>query len=324
MNFSVVIPLYNKAPFIEDAVRSALAQTFPALEVIVIDDGSTDGGADALQHLSRDARVRVVSQANAGVSAARNRGIAMARGDWVAFLDADDWYHPVFLAALAKAHETFPQADMLAARFHRLEKPDLDNVDAWPTAETSYEIELVSDLLARWMKGASFCASSVAMRTERLRRMHPCFAEGESHGEDLDLWFRIADETPIALVNAPLAAYRTVPGSLLSNHGVPHELPPWLVRMQQRALDENGLGRRRESVLWFVAQFQLTLARELLAVGKRRQALRLLLQARCAAGGLRWQLTALMVLFMPGPAAKRWQKWRTRSADAIFPKGALP
>jgi cellulose synthase/poly-beta-1,6-N-acetylglucosamine synthase-like glycosyltransferase len=323
MNFSVVIPLYNKAPFIVQAVQSVLAQTFPAFEIIVVDDGSTDGGADALKNLSGGERVRVIRQANAGVSAARNRGITMAQGDWTVFLDADDWHCPAFLAALAKAHAAFPKADMLAARFRSVEQSDWDELGAWSVVDSFREVELIDDLPSRWMKGAAFFTSSVAVRTELLRRMQPCFAEGESYGEDLDLWFRIAEKTPIALIHAPLVGYRSDVPDSLSALGRLSGLPPWVKRMRQRALSGTIPQRQRKSALWFTAQVELTLARELLATGRRREALHWLLQARHAAAGRRWQLTALMVLFMPAPAVRRWQDWRVRSADVFSQQGTL-
>jgi len=90
--FSVIIPAYNSAATLARAVESVNAQSWPAHEIIVIDDGSTD---DTLQ-IARGFgdRVRVLHQSNAGVSAARNRGAEAATGDWLAFLDADDWYCP--------------------------------------------------------------------------------------------------------------------------------------------------------------------------------------------------------------------------------------
>ena len=318
MKFSVVIPLYNKARFIECAVASALAQTLPALEVIVVDDGSTDGGAQALACLG-DARVRLVRQANAGVSAARNRGIALARGDWVAFLDADDAYHPGFLAALARAHATCPDADLLGTRFRTIEDASGRPIAPWPVPGGFWEVEVVDDLRQRWMRGASLCASSAAARTARLRSLSPCFFEGEQYGEDLDLWFRLADQSPVALVNAPLATVRAVPGSLSA--GVRRALPPFLARMREQALDGTIPARHRRSALWFVSQQQVTLARMALASGQRGEALRWLLQARRGIVGRRWCLTLAMALLLPCGVAGRWQRWRLRSAE-VFAQAA--
>ncbi|WP_428939623.1 glycosyltransferase family 2 protein [Fontivita pretiosa] len=98
MLLSVVIPTYNRAQIVIRAIDSALAQTLPPDEIIVVDDGSTDGTCELLHSRYRDARIRVVRQANAGVSAARNAGVRAARGQWIAFLDSDDEWHPQKLA----------------------------------------------------------------------------------------------------------------------------------------------------------------------------------------------------------------------------------
>lgn len=94
---SVIIPAYNAERFIADAVRSVLDQSWRELEVIVVDDGSTDGTADRVRPFLADPRVRYVRQENAGPAAARNRGIELAHGDYVAFCDADDLWLPAKL-----------------------------------------------------------------------------------------------------------------------------------------------------------------------------------------------------------------------------------
>lgn len=316
MKFSVVIPLYNKARFVESAVQSVLAQTLPPLEVIVVDDGSTDGSAERVAAIT-DPRVRLIRKANGGVSSARNRGIDEAQGEWVAFLDADDAWHPEFLAALSRAHRACPEADMLGSRFHTVVEHSGRPFEPWPVPEAFCETELIEDLRQRWMKNTPLCSSSVAVRTQRLREMPQRFIEGEAWGEDLDMWFRVADRTPVAVVNAPYSMIRgEVPGSLTRRTRSRH-LPPFLVRMRQEALDGTVPPKYRRSALWFVSQLQITLAREALADAKRFEALWWLSQARNAMFSRRWMLTLAMSLFMPVGLADRWQRWRVRSADSF-------
>lgn len=309
MKFTVVIPLYNKAAHIANTIQSVLAQSFTDFELIVVDDGSTDESATLVSSIS-DSRLHLVRQANAGVSAARNRAIAMARGEWVAFLDGDDWHHPRHLATLLEAQKAFPEADTVACDFLTVPPDvDLDLAHCWPTLPDKPIVELVTDLPRRWMNGPALFTGAVAVRATRLAQMQPCFAPGESQGEDLDLWFRLAEQSPIAIAHAPLAARRgAVAGSLSERHDASIMLP-WILRMQTRALS-GAMGRsQRKSALWFVAQSKVTLARQAIASNRRVQGVLWLLKGWRAAVGLRWWVTAAMTL-VPGPMVTKWERWR--------------
>jgi len=113
--FSVIIPAYNSAAFMARAVESVLAQSWPAHEIIVVDDGSTDNTLQVARGFGD--QVRVVHQSNAGVSMARNRGVEVATGDWLAFLDADDWYYPERLQWHAEWIADDPELDFLTGDY---------------------------------------------------------------------------------------------------------------------------------------------------------------------------------------------------------------
>lgn len=109
---SVVIPLYNKAHTIVSTLQTVFNQTYHDFEVVIVDDGSTDSGVETIRSHFNDDRIRIVRQENAGVSAARNRGVDEAKGEWVAFLDGDDEWHPDYLAAMVDLINRYPAAGL--------------------------------------------------------------------------------------------------------------------------------------------------------------------------------------------------------------------
>lgn len=108
---TIIVPTYNYGAYVERAVASCLAQTHPALDIVVIDDGSTDDTASVLHRFGE--RIRLFLQPHAGVSAARNRGLAEARGEFVSFLDADDWLTPDSVALRLAALQAHPDVDVV-------------------------------------------------------------------------------------------------------------------------------------------------------------------------------------------------------------------
>src|SRR5436305_12621525 len=116
---SVLVPLYNKAAFVEATVRSVVAQDYQNFELLIVDDGSTDDGLARLQAVFYDSRIRIIRQAHAGVGAARNHALCQARSNILAFLDADDEWSPTHLSDLLYLAQEFPQAGILATGIAR-------------------------------------------------------------------------------------------------------------------------------------------------------------------------------------------------------------
>ena len=195
---SVVIPAFNRAWCLGEAVDSVLAQDFSAFELIVVDDGSTDATPALLAGYGP--AVRVLRQENRGVSAARNAGIAAARGGLIAFLDSDDLWLPGKLAAQVAFFRENPQAlicqtEELWVRSGRRVNPGRRHRKrGGMICEPSLELCLVSP-------------SAVMMRRELFERVG-LFDEALPACEDYDLWLRVARRTPIYLIKTPLIVKR--------------------------------------------------------------------------------------------------------------------
>lgn len=204
VSFSVVVPLYNKEREVARAVRSALGQTLPPCEIVVVDDGSTDGGASVVGALcAGEGRglVRLVRQANGGVCAARNRGIAEARGTHIALLDADDAWRPGFLAEIASLVADYPHCGLYCTGFDI--RSDGEAIHPAPTpAERGVVADFFAASIHRYV-----AIPSAAVVPRRVFDTVGGFPAGMKLGEDQWMWIRIADRYPICFSPAREAVY---------------------------------------------------------------------------------------------------------------------
>ena len=206
MYVSVVIPTYNSGPLVVEAVNSVLAQTRPADEIIVVDDGSTDDTAERLAAFG--AAVRYVRKDNGGVSTARNRGVAEASGDWIAFLDADDVWHPHKLEVQCAALARRPDLCLLGTGTYKWPGAHPDLGEEPVVKEVRFDSLVVRNCLV---------TSTIVARTETLRAAGP-FDVALCGPEDHDLWIRVAQLTPTANLSLALTGYRrSMPNSLSKN-----------------------------------------------------------------------------------------------------------
>jgi GT2 family glycosyltransferase len=211
MRVSVVIPTFNSGSLVVEAVSSVLAQTQPPTEVIVVDDGSTD---DTLAQLAPfGSSVRYIRKENGGVSSARNLGMAQASGEWIAFLDADDVWHPrkleVQMAAIAKR----PELGLLGGAMYHWP------AETHPVIEPSVASEPIDVTFEELVVRNNIATSTVVVRADVLRSVGEF--DRSLHGpEDFDLWLRIARRARIGFLPVELAGYRAATPNSLSKNAV--------------------------------------------------------------------------------------------------------
>lgn len=241
LRVSVIIPVYNCETYVGRAVQSVLDQEYPAAEVIVVNDGSTDKTVGSLE-VYRE-RIRLIHQSNAGVATARNTGLRQAQGDYIAFLDADDLWEPTRLKVQLAALEKFPDAGMVFSDFSVV---DADGQAVMPSG-IRWKYRAVRDAgvmswdrvfsearpIAGQFQGADgpivhaysgfvlqslflgnfINTSSVILRREVVERIGD-FDRTLDTEEDYEYWLRVSAEVPLIYVDAPLVVFRKNPGQL--------------------------------------------------------------------------------------------------------------
>ena len=203
MKYSVIIPLYNKAPYVRKALETVCTQTCRDYEIIVINDGSTDNSAIIAEEFLNSVEginYKILQQKNAGVAAARNNGVTQAHGDYLAFLDADDWWEPTYLERMAQLIEDYPEAGLYASNYVYY-KPGKTHIALnIPTGYINYP-------KAYCESGAMPVTSITAIMHRQVFNEMGGFPVGIKLGEDFLLWAKIALQYKVAFLNEALAYY---------------------------------------------------------------------------------------------------------------------
>lgn len=305
---SVVIPLYNKAAYVERAIHSVLAQGDTVMEIVVVDDGSTDDSAARVEALGHP-KVRLIRQPNGGPSSTRNRGIKETLGDFVAFLDADDVYLPGFMDEIVGMMRQFPDACLYATSYSRV-WPDGRRQNAYLPRGIQKDLpQIVDQLFYAFSRSSIFSISSSACVRKNVLTEHQIyFPVGENVGEDQDVIFRLSEVGKIAFSPKFLAEYtQGISDSLYSV--LPDYLPPCYIRLAQR-LNLQGFPRsQKRGASRLLSVSYLNVARTKIERGKRLRAMRLLFNPNAFFHWTYW-LRTLLRLFLPVSWFKaRWLRW---------------
>src|SRR5690554_967859 len=206
---SVVIPTYNRADFLKEAIDSVLAQTYPNFEILVVDDGSTDNTRDILKEYSQEPRFRYFYQKNQGQSVARNYALSEARGDFVCFLDSDNRWLPYKLEVSLQAFRDHPDVSIVYG--------DIITINEKGQEVSRQNMRRYSGRITPYL----FQDNCVSMNTSMTRRQ--CFNEmgglevGRRAADDYELWLRFSARYKFLYIREFLAEYRVMENQISSN-----------------------------------------------------------------------------------------------------------
>lgn len=268
---SAIIPTYNRAHIVCESVESALQQTYANVEVIVVDDGSTDGTAERLRPYGD--RIRFVAQANAGPAAARNRGIAMARGEMIAFLDSDDlWLPSKIERQVALMQRAGPSAPCcltnIMMQWNSGDRASFDIALLRPPAQEGLWVNVDEVLATRFV----LFNQGVMIRRKVLERIGG-FDESIRYLEDYELPLRLSLEGPWAFIAEPLVIWRESATNSVYKNTIKEEICTMecLVEIMQRHLARVGNADHKERLRGYI-RYELNRARRQLWASRKNRA----------------------------------------------------
>ena len=211
--FDIVMPLFNKEPYVGRTIESVLRQSFEDWKFYVVDDGSRDGGVAAVESF-RDPRISIIRQENAGPGVARNTGILAGSADWIAFLDADDFWMPDHLRTLDSIRSRFPEAGLIGTAYRQWTGGDLPQVSGDNVTRAVHYFREASQ------GRAPFFTSSAAFRRSAVERVG--LLPAVVVGDEMDLWARLALDGPVAASTRQTVLYRVGTGGITDSSASEH------------------------------------------------------------------------------------------------------
>lgn len=208
MKFSVIIPLYNKAPYVAKAIGSVLAQSITDFELVIMDDGSRDDSFTlANKVIEGYGHCHLYRQQNTGVSIARNNAVALSQGEYLCFLDADDWWEPTFLEEMSKLTEEYPDAGIYGTNYTIVNETKRKTRVADIGVEQGFEKGYINYCKVYAKTLAMPLWTGAVCMPRRVFDEMGGFPQGIKLGEDFMLWIRVALKYKVVFLNKPLSYY---------------------------------------------------------------------------------------------------------------------
>ena len=253
-HFSVIIPLYNKRKYIVRAVDSVLSQAYTHFEIIIVNDGSTDGSELELAQYKNCSNITLINQENAGVSIARNNGVLVAKYELICFLDSDDEWKPFFLEEISNLITLFPKKDVYSTRHEIIEH---NEIIIYPKAYKQEDFRGVIDdfILCYKASDGIINASSICLRKPLFLKLGG-FPAGQNQGEDVYLWLLYSLHTDIVFSNRICTRYYRNSDNRSNERMVINELPFQFVYfyslLQSNKLKGQKFNNRRDNLFKYL------------------------------------------------------------------------